>query len=171
VAVIVEPLPPPAPPAAAPRQSEQQSEDDKTETPRVVAVALDTPAINFSVPTPGNLLVPMSVAPAPVEAALKKAVPVRHDPAVIQSTGYGGDRPAPEQYPRIALELGQQGTVVLLLNVNDEGRVLSAEIHDSSGSPILDHDAQQWVKRHWIIPPVNGGHLFLAPIRYQLRSD
>jgi hypothetical protein len=51
-------------------------------------VTLDTPAINFAVPTPGSLLVPMSVAPTPVEAApLKRAAPVRHDPTTIQSSG------------------------------------------------------------------------------------
>jgi periplasmic protein TonB len=167
--VIVEPLPPVAPPAAEQKPSEQQNEDDKPETPRFQAVTIDTPAINFAVPTPGSLLVPMAVAPTPGEVALKKAAPVQHDPTTIASTGQGGDRPAPDQYPEYALKFGQQGTVVLLVTVDDAGKVVSAEIKESSGSPILDDDAQKWVKRHWIIPPANGGHLYLAPIRYQLR--
>jgi protein TonB len=164
--VIVEPLPPAAPPSAEPKQNEE----DKPETPPLVAVTIDTPAINFAVPTPGSLLVPLSVAPTPVETPLKKAAPVRHDaPTTIQSTGKGGERPAPP-YPPIAEQLGYQGTVILLLTVDDSGKVVSADIHQSSGSMILDGNAQDWVKRHWIVPPVNGGHVFLAPIRYQLRS-
>jgi protein TonB len=166
VPVIAEPLPPAAPPAA----EQKQEEEDKPETPPVVAVTIDTPAINFAVPTAGSLLVPMSVAPTPVETPLKKAAPVRQEaPATIQSTGREGDRPAPHPYPPIAEQLGYQGTVILLLTVDDTGRVVSADIQQSSGSTILDVNAQEWVKRRWIVPPVNGGHQFLAPIQYKLR--
>ena len=166
--VIVEPLPPVTPPPSEVKPTEQQNEDDKTETPQVQRVTIDTPAINFAVPTPGSLLVPMSVAPVPVEVALKQAAPVRHDPTTIGNTGVGGDRPAPDEYPEIARKWGQQGTVRLLLTVDDVGKVVSVEIKESSGSPILDAAAQKWVKGHWIIPPANGGHQFVAPIRYQL---
>ncbi len=168
VPVMVEPLPPVAPPAA----DVKQNEEEKPETQPLVAVTMDTPAINFAVPTPGTLLVPMSVAPTPMETPLKKAAPVRPDePKTIQSTGRGGERPAPSPYPPIAEQLGYQGTVILLLTVDDSGKVLSADIRQSSGSMILDGNAQDWVKRHWIVPPVNGGHVFLAPIRYQLTSS
>jgi protein TonB len=167
VPVIVEPLPPAAPPSAEPKPNEE----DKPETPPLVAVTIDTPAINFAVPTPGNLLVPLSVAPTPVETLLKKAAPVRHDePPTIQSTGKGGERPPPYPYPMIAEQMGHQGTVILLLTVDDSGKVVSADIQKSSGSAILDDNAQNWVKRHWIVPPVNGGHVFLAPIQYKLSS-
>jgi protein TonB len=167
--VIVEPLPPPMVASSTEtKETDQQNDDDKPQVPGIQAVTLDTPAINFAVPTPGSLLVPMSVAPAPLEVALKKAAPVKHEPARIESSGAGGDRPRPDRYPKIAEQLGQQGTVTLLITVNDEGKVVSADIHESSGSVILDQAAQDWVKAHWIIPPVSGGHLFLAPIHYKL---
>jgi protein TonB len=168
VPVIAEPLPPAAPPAA----EQKPNEEDKPERPPVVAVTIDTPAINFAVPTAGSLLVPLSVAPTPEEATLKQPAPVQHEvpPATVQSTGKEGDRPAPS-YPHLAEQLGYQGTVILLLTVDEAGRVVSAEIHQSSGSMILDANAQEWVKRHWIVPPVNGGHLFLAPIQYRLRAS
>jgi len=123
------------------------------------------------VPTPGSLLVPMSVAPTPVQVPLSRAAPVRHEPTTVQSTGQGGERPRPDRYPDLAQKMEVQGTVVLLLTVDDAGKVVSADIKESSGSPILDEDAQKWVKRHWIIPPANGGHLFLAPIKYVLRAN
>jgi len=170
VPVIVEPLPPEAQTAPEPKPAEQQTEDDKPDVPRMVAVTLESPAINFAVPTPGNLIVPMAVAPTPPATPLRQAAApvVRHEPAPILSTGAGGERPAPYPYPPIALQLGQQGTVILLLTVDDAGRVVSAEIQETSGSVILDRNAQEWVRRRWTIPPANGGRLFLAPIHYKL---
>jgi protein TonB len=171
VPIIVEPLPPAAPPTAEQKQP-QQTDEEKPDVPTVVAVTLDTPAINFAVPTEGTLLVPAAVAPAPPAAPLRQAVSVKHkEPERIENTGAGGERPRPYPYPQIAEELGQQGTVVLLLTVDDSGRVVSADIQETSGSPILDHNAQEFVKRHWIVPPDKGCHQFLAPIRYVLRSS
>jgi periplasmic protein TonB len=169
VPVIVEPLPPVAPTTTETKETDQQNEDDKPQTPSIQMVTLDTPAINFAVPTPGSLLVAMSVAPTPVEVALKKAAPVKHEPTQIESSGAAGERPGPNPYPKLALEMGQQGTVTLMVTVDDLGKVLSVEVHESSGSVILDRNAQDWVRRHWIIPPVNGGHVFLAPIHYKIK--
>lgn len=64
--------------------------------------------------------------------------------------------------------MDQQGTVTFLVTVDDAGKVTSIDIQESSGSSILDDYAQRWIKRHWIIPPVNGGHVFRAPIRFVL---
>jgi len=171
VPVIIEPLPPVVQPTVESKPDEQQNDDDKPQVPSIQAVTLDTPAINFAVPTPGSLLVPMSVAPTPVEAPLKRAAPVKHDPTTIDNTGAGGERPAPQDYPPIARELGQQGDVKVLLTVNDAGKVISTEIKESSGSAILDEAAQNWVKRRWIVPPANGGHLFLVTFQYHLKPN
>jgi protein TonB len=169
VPVIVEPLPQVAPTTTDAKESDQQNDDDKPQAPQIQVVTLETPAINFAVPTPGSLLVPMSVAPTPVEVALKRAAPVKQEPTRIQSSGAGGDRPAPE-YPKMALQLSEQGDVTLLLTVNDYGKVVSTEIKESSGSPILDANAQEWVKRRWSIPPINGGHLFQVTFKFHIKS-
>jgi TonB family protein len=169
VPIIVEPLPPEAVQIVVQQQPQQQNDQDKPDVPSVVAVTLDSPAINFAVPTPGALLVPASVAPTPPAASLRQAVAVaRHEPVKIESTGVGGARPAPYPYPPIAEQMGQQGTVVLLLTVDDAGKVVSAAVQETSGSIILDSNAQDFVRRHWIVPPFHGGHQFLAPIRYTL---
>jgi TonB family protein len=170
--IIIEPLPPVTQPAVDQKETEQQNDEDKQVRPQIQAVTLDTPAINFAVPTPGTLLVPMAVAPTPPEVSMKRYAPVvRHEPTTVQSTGKGGDRPAPDRYPEKAQMLQQQGTVTLLVTVNDAGKVISAEIKERSGSPFLDEDAQRWVKHYWTMPPseFNGGHVFLAPIQYVLR--
>ncbi|MGA2747572.1 MAG: TonB family protein [Verrucomicrobiota bacterium] len=169
VPVIIEPLPA-TPPAADQKETAQNNDDEKQDAPRVVAVTLDTPSINFAVPTIGNLLVPISAAPTPPPAELRRAAPAPRAPVAIQSTGEGGDRPDPT-YPEMAQQLGQQGTVVLLLTVDDVGAVTSISVKETSGSAILDQSAMKWIKRHWIVPPSNGGHLFLVPISYKLKTE
>ena len=91
--VIVEPLPPVTQQVADAKPTDQENNDEKPQLPSIQAVTLDTPAINFAVPTPGNLLVPMAVAPTPAEVPLRRAAPVHHEPTVVSSTGSGGDRP------------------------------------------------------------------------------
>jgi periplasmic protein TonB len=169
IPVIIEPLATP-PPSTEVKQIEPQNEDEKQIAPRVVAVTMDTPAIDFSVPTIGNLLVPMSAAAAPPPVALKPSAPVRHEgPTTTGDTGDRGDRPKPDSYPQQAIELRQEGTVVLLLTVDDVGAMTSVIVKDSSGSAILDRHARDWVKRHWIQPPINGSRVFQTSIIYRIQ--
>jgi TonB family protein len=160
-AVVIQPMA--QPPATDENQKQEQTDADKTEAPQVVAVTLDTPAINFAVPTIGNLVVATALAKAPPAAPLKIAV----RPMTVSSTGAGGERPQPP-YPKIALESAQQGSVVLLMSVDDTGVIASVEIKESSGWPILDRATLDFVKRHWTIPPVSGTRLFEATITYKL---
>jgi TonB family protein len=166
IPVILEPLATP-PPSTEQQQIEPQNEDEKQIAPRVVAVTMETPAIDFSVPTIGNLVVPMAAAPAPPPSELRQTAPVHQVPTLAESTGEGGDRPGPA-YPMQARELGQQGTVLVALTVDDVGAVTSVSVKESSGFPLLDRNALTWIKHHWIQPPINGSHVFLASIRYQL---
>jgi TonB family protein len=165
VPVIIEPLPPVVQPTAEAKPTEQQNDDDKPQTPSIQAVTLETPAINFAVPMPGSLLVPTSVAPTPVETHLKAATPVKQEPTQIESSGKGGERPQPD-YPIMYQQLGIKGTVVLEFTVNDAGRVVSLDLKQSSGSSILDQHTLDFIKKRWMVPPVNGGHLFSLTVRY-----
>jgi TonB family protein len=167
VPVIIEPLPTVVPPTTAAQPSEQQNDDDKPQVPSIQAVTLDTPAINFAVPTPGSLLVPMSVAPTPVEGAMRRAAPVKHEATQIVSSGKGGERPQPD-YPLMYQQLAIKGTVVMEFTVNDAGRVVSEDLKQSSGSSILDQHTLDFIRNHWKVPPVNGGYLFRVSIQYVL---
>src|SRR5258708_7888852 len=100
VPVIVEPVAPP-PPTTAEQQNQDRTDEEKPDTPQVVVVTLESPAINFSVPTIGNLLVPNAIAKAPPIAPMKQVEPLRSQPTTLESTGKGGERPAP-LYPEIA---------------------------------------------------------------------
>ena len=174
IPVIVEPLSPTFPPAVQPQNVERQSDEEKPEAQRFVAVTLDTPAIHFAVPTIGNLIVPLAAAAPPPALPLGQSDTVvdqtKTAPLASGSTGAGGDRPLPS-YPPMAKQMGIEGTVLLLFAVDDLGAVTSVSIKQSSGSPLLDRAAEQCVKRRWIQPPKNGGHLFEVPIKFILRPD
>jgi protein TonB len=169
VPIIIQPLPQ-RPPPQAEQLNKDETAEDKAPAPRVVVVTPDSPAISFSVPTIGNVLVPNAIAQAPPGEPLRASPVVHNKPKTIGSTGEGGDRPQPP-YPEMALKLGEQGTVVLLLTVDDSGLVESISIKETSGSAILDRSALEFVKRHWIVPPGANGRLFEATISYQIKID
>jgi TonB family protein len=172
--VIIEALPPP-PPAAVEQPADNPLEKPDTPPPRVVLVTRESPAIKFSVPTPGGtLVVPEALAvapPAPISEPQATAPPRPEpvQPSRLENTGKGGDRPKPD-YPRMAEQLGQQGTVVLLLTADEAGVIIAVELKESSGSSILDHAAADFVKKHWTVPQGGRGRLFQARIDYKLTS-
>jgi periplasmic protein TonB len=167
VPTIIEPLPPP--PATAEQPKPEEQSDQKPDVPQVVVVTPDAPNINFSVPTIGNLVVPNGVAVAPPAEPMKAPAPLRNVPTIINTTGEGGDRPDPK-YPKLAEDARQQGRVVIFFTVDEAGRIVSAEVKESSGFPILDHSALESIKRHWVFPPGAPNRLFEAPINYVLQQ-
>ena len=169
--VIIEAMPSP-PAALQPTPDEKPADEDKSVAPRVVVVTPESPAIKFAVPKVGNLVVPNVVAVAPPAAALRQtAVPRRESaqpsPSLLENTGEGGDRPK-LPYPKLALELGQQGTVELLLTADEAGVMISVDVKESSSSSILDHAAADFIKRHWTVSPGVRGRLFQTKIVYSL---
>jgi TonB family protein len=149
-----------------PQPDVQKSESTESEnnSPAPVAVVIpQAPNISFSVPTIGTLVVPANLAPTP------PLEPLRMKPQVgsLTSTGGSGERPDPP-YPRLAQQEGEQGTVILLLTSDEAGNVLSAEVKESSGFPLLDRATVDFVKSHWRLPVAAGPHLFQTSITYKL---
>jgi len=107
--------------------------------------------------------VPAALASPPPQVA-----PVRIGSLV--NTGAGGERPEPP-YPPIALQTGEQGTVVLLLTGDDAGNVVSVDVKESSGFPVLDHATVDYIKHHWRLPSGAGNRLFQTSITYKLQLN
>jgi TonB family protein len=153
--VVLPAVLPPQAIAPKPEQAEPKNQ------PQVLVVLPTAPNINFGVPTAGTLVAPAALASAPqVQIA-----PVRI--SAIGNTGAGGERPEPP-YPKIALESGQQGTVVLSLTGDDAGNVVSADVKTSSGFPVLDRATVDFIKRHWRLPTDSSTHLFETSVTYKL---
>jgi protein TonB len=56
-------------------------------------------------------------------------------------------------YPAHAQRRGMRGNVQLLLHIGANGSVVTAEIVESSGYPLLDATAQGWIVRNWRFAP------------------
>jgi periplasmic protein TonB len=165
IPAILESFPPP--PVTTENQTENQNEQQKTEAPQVVVVTPEAPNINFSVPTIGNLVAPSALAQAPPLRPMQPPAPLKTLPMTLNNTGSGGARPAPP-YPKIAQDQGEQGRVTLLMQADEAGNLLSVEVKQSSGFPVLDRSAMDFVRRHWTVSPGGSNRLFQATITYQL---
>jgi protein TonB len=79
----------------------------------------------------------------------------------------------PPRYPRTARRRGTQGTVVLSVYVDEQGRVANVWIFESSGFRVLDNAALEGVKK-WSFEPGRKGDTKVAmwvnvPVRFELQ--
>ena len=164
--VIIEQATPP--PTTADDQKREDTDKTAPDSPQIVAVVPDSPAVNFAVPTIGNVLLAKGMAAVPPASPLRQVAPIKRLPANLNSTGRGGERPDPT-YPPLALQQGLQGSVTLSITVDETGLITSIDIKQSSGSSLLDRSALEFVKKHWVIPPAEGSRQYEATITYRLR--
>ena len=157
VPIVIQPtvLPPQAI-AQKPEQAEQINQV------RVLVALPNAPDVNFGIPTAGSLVVPAALASAP------QIVPMRI--GSLNNTGAGGERPEPP-YPPIARETGEQGTVKLVLGGDAAGNIISVDVKESSGFPVLDHATVEFIKNHWRLPVGDGNRLFETSITYLLQLN
>ena len=157
VPIVIQPtvLPPQAI-AQRPEQAEQINQ------PRVLVALPNAPDVNFGVPTASSLVVAAALASAPQIAPMRIGS--------LNNTGAGGDRPEPP-YPPLARETGEQGTVKLLLGADAAGNVVSVDVKESSGFPVLDRATVDFIKNHWRLPAGGGNRLFETSITYLLQLN
>ena len=134
VPVVVQPAV--LPPQAIAPKSEQAQPNNQ---PRVLVVLPNAPNVNFGVPTAGTLVADAALASAP------QAAPVHI--GSLNNTGAGGERPEPP-YPPIALQTGEQGTLVLVLNGDDAGHVVSVDVKSRPVFP--SSTARRWISSNAI---------------------
>ncbi len=150
-------LPPDQPPPVqqdAPQDEPEESQDAALDAPVVATVvAPDASAVAFAVPVSGPVIMAASArfaAPPPPKPKAPPAQPTRFVPTGKEAGNYPW--PTGRDYPAQALRQRQEGTVMLLVQVGEDGAPASVEVKDSSGYPILDRFALQWLKAKWQWP-------------------
>lgn len=136
-----------------------------TTTPRVAPLPPATATVDDVLavpPLPASEIQAPTLAPAdPAPAASSDGVQLQYRSA------------PPPNYPIAAIRDGQQGTVLLRVQVDPEGKAASVVIERSSGSRVLDNAARQQVLRHWRFVPaqVDGravAAVGLVPVSFSL---
>ncbi|MBL8837278.1 MAG: energy transducer TonB [Alphaproteobacteria bacterium] len=167
------PVPPPPPvQAAEPRPVEppapaQAAPPRPAAAPRRAAPARSAAVAGRSVAAPS--------APGPGEGGgtagrQTAALPAGSDAGgipLILDPNFRARTPPP--YPRRAVELGQQGEVVVEALVDAAGVPLSAHVHRSSGFPLLDEAALAAVRAWRFVPAHHAGQAVASRVRLPVR--
>jgi protein TonB len=133
--------------------------------PIPVVEELAPPPVHHTAPTPARHVIPVvppvenqprtAVSEAPVDVptapptAIQTATAAPPDVAPT-ALAYGSRTSV--AYPKDSLHLREQGTVLLRVLVDADGKVVSVEVEKSSGSPRLDRAAREAVKA-WSFSP------------------
>ncbi len=154
----IAPLPIPKPKPIKRQAKKPEAPRHKSITPPPEPLSLIEPPMR-DIPQPVAPVQAQVVPPAPV-------IPPNFNAAYLQN-------PAPE-YPRLARRLGEQGTVLLRVQVKPDGRASHVAIKASSGSSRLDASALDAVKRWRFVPAKQGDAAVSAwvivPIIFTLES-
>jgi protein TonB len=122
---------------------------------------------------------PMPATPASTPAAEAQAKPTNTkaaDTQAFQSPNFNAaylDNPAPK-YPSVSRRLGEQGLVLLRVQVTADGAAESVELQTGSGSNRLDQAALEAVKKWRFVPAKRGEQSVSAsvvvPVRFSLEG-
>lgn len=72
-------------------------------------------------------------------------------------------------YPKEAVEHGWEGTVLLELRLNSEGKVTMAKVLESSGFYLLDRVAKE-ASQEWKFESLVPNSIIVAPIKFKIES-
>jgi len=164
----------PAPPAPKPQTVQPKIKPQpQPKPPPVVQPQLQpSPVVTQAAPSEAAPVV-SAAAPATAPAAGNTRPNTTPSPAVVLPSTDADylNNPTPP-YPRISRRMGEQGTVVIRVFINTEGRAEKAEIRTSSGYTRLDDVALDTVKRWRFVPGKRAGvpeaMWFNVPVRFVL---
>jgi periplasmic protein TonB len=172
VTLFVNFIAPPAPQRNdTPRQTPPKPRPAAKEQPRQMVA--QTPKVEAN-----DYVAPPPPPPAPVQAAVAEAppMPLPAGPVNLSSELAVScpDRRAPV-YPPVSRRTGETGTVVLRVELDENGRVASARVATSSGYSRLDEAALTAVQTWHCTPPQRNGKpvraLALQPFRFVLEGS
>lgn len=154
--------PPPAPPLPILRPV--------MHAPRTATVPTTSPAIASPTPAPAQPVAtrePSTISAPTTTLAVTTAVPGTSEATIEYATA------SPPDYPIEALRQGIEGTVLLRVLVDENGKPLQVIVVHGSGSHLLDQAAREHVLAAWRFHPAQrNGHAIQAwaqvPVKFDL---
>jgi len=163
---------PPVAARPAPAQDKLRPTPPPAATPRPVPAAVETAAQPQPVPVnPAPAVNGSAGAPAPAVAATSGPGSAAGPAPAGESRGVRlVSAPRPD-YPPLARQLGEEGTVWLKLSVNEQGRVSAVTLQRSSGFARLDKAGQAAVWQWRFAPKMEAGKTVVAEVELPVRFD
>lgn len=119
---------------------------------------------------PAKQVRPAASSPPPRDRARPRPKPATSNSEVRTPPSFKNNRPP--RYPDIAIQRRWEGTVLLRLEIGEDGRVGNVEVSRSSGHPVLDAAAVRAVRTWRGEPARRGGRpvgtVEVLPILFQL---
>jgi protein TonB len=168
----------PVVPPAKPVEQQQKPIKKQIKTPiNKPAVPVIKPASQPAAPSVEQPPMPATPASSPVaEAQAKPTNTKAADTQTYQSPSFNAaylNNPAPK-YPSVSRRLGEQGLVLLRVQVTADGAAESVELQTGSGSNRLDQAALEAVKKWQFVPAKRGEQSVSAsvvvPVRFSLEG-
>jgi protein TonB len=153
------PAPTPEPPPAQAAKPPEPKPQPKPAPPK----AAPPPQV-ASKPTP-----PVETAAPSIDSAAKKHDPVDLKPVPgVSGSGRNAElkalaAPKPA-YPKIALDLREQGTVIVTMDIGTDGLPANVTLTQSSGFGSLDQAAMQAARKYRFQPPIRDGRPVTATV-------
>jgi protein TonB len=126
-------------------------------TPPVLSSQSGTESVAANAPAVAPAATPVSAQPAPAAVAAPAPPPPPAAPREFQASAVSYLVPPVLTYPRISRELGEQGSVLLRVLVDEQGRPVEIQVAKSSGYPRLDQQAVQAMRAARFKPHVEDG--------------
>jgi protein TonB len=133
--------------------------------PAPVVASAPAPVVVTEAPAP----VVTPVTPAPPDEPMTPLAP-KATPDFSLVPGPDPTRFPQPPYPYSARIAGLSGTVVVNVQFDQRGGVVSAEIAQSSGVPILDDATKSFILSHWHLP-LYAGQSVTVPVVFIFRPD
>jgi len=165
VTLFVNFIVPPVPPKVEQPQNPPAPKRKPIELPRqIVAEAPVMAPTDYAVPAPPPVAAPVMQAPRPPSSGIAPPAPapLPAGPVTLASelSVSCPERTAPG-YPKFSQRLGEEGTVMLRVELNETGQVAAARVNSSSGYARLDEAALAAVLTWRCTPATRDG----APVR------
>lgn len=164
---------PPKPPRPKPEKKVSKTPSEKAVQVREKEVPAVTTPVETPVPAAPTAPPVPPVASAPVPAPSPAAPPAPAPPAVEAPRFDAAylKNPAPA-YPPLSRRMGEEGRVVLRVQVSASGSAEEVRIHSSSGFPRLDDAASAAVQGWRFVPATQAGKpvsaWVLVPLNFRL---